>query len=60
MEIGDNLPLVFIGGPCAIESLNHAVDMAGRISDMQFTKYKLDYKFATIKIADHLPIASMA
>ncbi len=33
-EIGDNLPLVFIGGPCAIESLNHAVDMAGRISEI--------------------------
>ena len=32
--IGDNFPLVFIGGPCAIESLNHAVDMAGRISEI--------------------------
>ena len=33
-EIGDNLPLVFIGGPCAIESLNHALDIAGRISEI--------------------------
>jgi len=28
IKIGDNLPLVFIGGPCAIESRDHAFKMA--------------------------------
>ena len=32
--IGEDFPLAFIGGPCAIESLDHAMDMAGRISEI--------------------------
>jgi len=31
IEIGQGLPLVFILGPCQIESLQHAVDTAGKI-----------------------------
>lgn len=31
VSIGDKLPLVFIGGPCAIESRDHALRMADRI-----------------------------
>ena len=31
IKIGDNLPLVFIGGPCAIESREHAFKMADLI-----------------------------
>jgi 2-dehydro-3-deoxyphosphooctonate aldolase (KDO 8-P synthase) len=34
LEIGVGLPLVFILGPCQIESLQHAVDTAGKISDI--------------------------
>jgi 2-dehydro-3-deoxyphosphooctonate aldolase (KDO 8-P synthase) len=30
--IGENLPLVFIGGPCAIESLDHTFMMAEKIT----------------------------
>jgi len=32
VEIGADLPLVFIGGPCAIESRDHALFMADKIS----------------------------
>ncbi len=32
VKIGDNLPLAFIGGPCAIESKDHAFKMAEMIS----------------------------
>ena len=31
IKIGDNLPLIFIGGPCAIESREHAFRMADLI-----------------------------
>ena len=31
VKFGANLPLVFIGGPCAIESLDHALFMAEKI-----------------------------
>jgi len=31
IKLGANLPLVFIGGPCAIESYDHALFMAERI-----------------------------
>jgi 2-dehydro-3-deoxyphosphooctonate aldolase (KDO 8-P synthase) len=34
VKIGDRLPLVFIGGPCAIESREHAFKMARAISDI--------------------------
>ncbi|MFA6051848.1 MAG: 3-deoxy-8-phosphooctulonate synthase [Methylobacter sp.] len=34
VRIGDRLPLVFIGGPCAIESRDHAFKMAESISDI--------------------------
>ena len=32
VDIGGNKPLVFIGGPCAIESNDHALYMAEKIS----------------------------
>ena len=31
LKLGSNLPLVFIGGPCAIESRDHAFLMAKKI-----------------------------
>ena len=31
IKLGSNLPLVFIGGPCAIESRDHAFSMAKKI-----------------------------
>jgi 2-dehydro-3-deoxyphosphooctonate aldolase (KDO 8-P synthase) len=34
VRIGNNLPLVFIGGPCAIESRDHAFYMAKAIFDI--------------------------
>lgn len=34
VSIGKNLPLVFIGGPCAIESRDHALMMADKISSI--------------------------
>jgi 2-dehydro-3-deoxyphosphooctonate aldolase (KDO 8-P synthase) len=34
VAIGDQLPLVFIGGPCAIESREHAFKMAAMISEI--------------------------
>src|SRR5690349_1577788 len=34
VRIGDGLPLVFIGGPCAIESRDHAFKMARLIGDI--------------------------
>ena len=33
VQIGGNQPLVFLGGPCAIESRLHALDMAKRIGE---------------------------
>ena len=33
-EIGSNLDLKFIGGPCAIESLDHSLMMAEKISNI--------------------------
>jgi 2-dehydro-3-deoxyphosphooctonate aldolase (KDO 8-P synthase) len=34
IKIGNNSPLIFIGGPCAIESRSHALDMAGKINEI--------------------------
>ena len=34
VEIGNKLPLAFIGGPCAIESREHAFKMAEMIGDV--------------------------
>ena len=34
IKIGDRLPLVFIGGPCAIESREHAFKMAASIGEI--------------------------
>ena len=31
VNIGGDGPLVFLGGPCAIESRDHALEMADRI-----------------------------
>ncbi|MBP7066302.1 3-deoxy-8-phosphooctulonate synthase [Ferrovibrio sp.] len=33
-EIGNDLPLVLIAGPCAMESRMHALDMAGALKDL--------------------------
>jgi 2-dehydro-3-deoxyphosphooctonate aldolase (KDO 8-P synthase) len=33
-EIGNDLPLVLIAGPCAMESRMHALDMAGELKDL--------------------------
>ena len=32
VKIGDDLPLAFVGGPCAIESRDHAFFMADKIN----------------------------
>lgn len=34
LTIGNDLPLVLIAGPCAMESRNHALDMAGALMEM--------------------------
>jgi len=34
LTIGNGLPLVLIAGPCAMESQNHALDMAGALMEM--------------------------
>jgi 2-dehydro-3-deoxyphosphooctonate aldolase (KDO 8-P synthase) len=33
-SVGNDLPLALIAGPCQMESLDHALDMAGRLHDM--------------------------
>ena len=30
-NIGNNLPLTLISGPCVVESKQHAIDVAGKI-----------------------------
>jgi len=35
VKIGGNLPLVFIGGPCAIESKKHIFKMAELIKNIE-------------------------
>ena len=34
LEIGNDRPLALIAGPCAMESQNHALDMAGALKEM--------------------------
>ena len=34
IEIGNDLPLVLIAGPCVMESRDHALDMSGRLAEM--------------------------
>jgi 2-dehydro-3-deoxyphosphooctonate aldolase (KDO 8-P synthase) len=34
LTVGNDLPLAIIAGPCAMESLDHALDMAGRLKEM--------------------------
>ena len=34
VKVGGHEPLVFIGGPCAIESESHALMMADKISEI--------------------------
>jgi 2-dehydro-3-deoxyphosphooctonate aldolase (KDO 8-P synthase) len=34
LTIGNDMPLVLIAGPCAMESQNHALDMAGALMEM--------------------------
>ena len=52
-SIGDNEDLVFIGGPCAIESLDHSLRIADQIN-LICEKLKLNWILnpATIKIVD--------
>ena len=33
-NLGNNLPLTLISGPCVIESRQHAIDVAGKINDI--------------------------
>ncbi|OUR76991.1 3-deoxy-8-phosphooctulonate synthase [Alphaproteobacteria bacterium 46_93_T64] len=33
-EVGNDLPLALIAGPCQMESLDHAMDMAGKLVDI--------------------------
>jgi len=33
-EVGNDLPLAIIAGPCQMESLDHAMDMAGQLHEM--------------------------
>ncbi|MBT3550223.1 MAG: 3-deoxy-8-phosphooctulonate synthase, partial [Rhodospirillaceae bacterium] len=33
VQIGGTLPLAFLGGPCAIETRAHALEMAERIGE---------------------------
>lgn len=33
-EVGNDLPLVLIAGPCLMESRNHALDMSGALAEM--------------------------
>ena len=42
--IGKNLPLIFIGGPCAIESYDHSMFMAEQINKI-CNKLKIDWIF---------------
>jgi len=37
LNIGNDLPLTLIAGPCAMESRNHALDMAGALMEMTGT-----------------------
>ena len=34
LEIGNELPLTLIAGPCAMESHDHAMDIAGRLKEI--------------------------
>ena len=42
VNIGNNHPLVFIGGPCAIESKKHTFKMASKIKKI-CKKLKIDF-----------------
>ena len=45
IEIGNDLPLVLIAGPCQIESEQHALDTAGKILEVcRSLDIKLIYK----------------
>ena len=41
-EVGNDLPFTLIAGPCAMESVDHALDMAGALKDLTL---KLGLKF---------------
>ena len=45
-QIGNDLPLVLIAGPCAMESVDHALDMAGALKDLT-AKLGLKYVYKT-------------
>ena len=34
VQVGGNLPLAFVGGPCAIENRDHALFMAASIAEI--------------------------
>ena len=44
IEISNDLPFIFIGGPCAIESLNHSIFMAKNIKSI-CDKLNINYIF---------------
>ncbi len=44
--IGNDLPFVVLAGPCAMESLDHAIDMAGEIKEIT-TKLGIGYIYKT-------------
>ena len=58
VSIGGDLPLAFVGGPCAIESREHALIMAEKIAKICNRKYNHGYiNLVTIKTAD-LPLTA--
>ena len=58
IKLGANLPLVFIGGPCAIESYDHALFMAERIKKIcDKVGIKLIYKsFDLVNSTPRIPL----
>ena len=55
VQIGGNLPLAFVGGPCAIENRDHSLFMAEAISKI-CDKLNISWIFKSYntKIAVHL------
>ena len=60
VEVGNNKPLVFIGGPCAIESEKHTMFMAEKISEIcSDLSINGSSNLVMIKIVDHQKIVFM-
>lgn len=45
-EVGNDLPLTFIAGPCAMESRQHALDMSGALKEM-FDRLGVNFIYKT-------------